>query len=386
MSTNILHNRQRRLRDAAILVASLDDHLAEQLVASMPTADAAEVRMAVKHLGSIDPDEQDEIAAKFRQSTAGKSPPQLDGVELDASLLARIENQDLHSSDLETVVANNPLQTLSSEEETTVVNMLSEEHPQTISIVLSRLNPSSAANLLSKFSPNMQADILIRMANCNPADEQTVRVIESQLGQWIDQHRQQQRRMAAGFDLVQSILSNTSESQRKTVLTQLRGSDPALAGQLASKPKQNRITKEETSPPNDHKTSDLLELGIAAKSTKPPRGSVFDDGLKESDFRRQETAPSELPSRMTARPLEELDRLDDATLIAALSQSDRKVVTLALAGASDALMKRVMRGLPRRHASNLRNQLRDIGPTRLSDILAAQRQLLQNAHQLMAHA
>jgi len=153
--------------------------------------------------------------------------------------------------------------------------------------------------------------------------------------------------------------------------------------QLASELKQSRITKEKTSPPDENSSSNLLKLGTAAKSDVHSERDVFAvDRVKEIDFRRRETAPTEVLPPMTDRQAEELDQLDDATLIAALSLSDRKVVTLALAGASEALMKRVLRGLPRRHASNLRSQLRDIGPTRLSDMLAAQRQLLNSAHQL----
>ncbi len=393
MNSETLHSRQRRLREAAILVDSLDGQLAKRLMASMPAADSAAVLKAMNQLGSVDPEERNKIVTKFRRSTEAQHPTQVDGVELDASLLARFENQngenqnganqDVHKSDSENVVAKISLETLDPEETATVVGMLSAEHPQTISIVLSRLSPTNAADLLSKFSPILQADVLTRMANSDFTDEQAVGVIESQLGLWIDQHRQQRRRMAAGLDLVQKIFSSTSETQRKNVLTQLRGSDPALAGRLASEPKPSRSTKDETSPPDENSSSNLLKLGSAAKSDLHFERDVFAvDRVKEGDSRPRETAPTKVPHRIPARPAEELDRLDDATLIAALSQSDRKVVTLALAGASEALMKRVLRGLPRRHAGILRSQLRDIGPTRLSDMLAAQQELLNSAHQL----
>jgi flagellar motor switch protein FliG len=67
--------------------------------------------------------------------------------------------------------------------------------------------------------------------------------------------------------------------------------------------------------------------------------------------------------------------------MAALTQTDREIVTLALAGASEELMNRILRRLPRRQAKEFRKRLRDIGPTRLSDMLAAQQQLAQNARQ-----
>lgn len=375
MNTPISHNR---LREAAILIASLDDQLAERLVASMPTADAAAVRTALKQLGAINPDERDEIVARFRQSAEAKNteapstqvtrPTQVDGVELDASLLARLEEQEAHGADpvvareyvAEKSVVEKLPETLNSEEAATVVDMLSAEHPQTISIVLSRLNPSSAANLLSKFSPSVGAEVLTRMANCNSVDEQAVRVIESQLGQWIKQHRQQRQRMAAGLDLVQQILSSTTETQRKTVLSQLHGSNPDLAGRLTKK----------SSPALPFPTVPLPKASrpVPVPDLVPPKQNT------------QKPLTPKPP--LSANPQQELDQLDDATLMAALSQADRQVVTLALAGTSESLMKRILRGLPRRQASKLRSQLRNIGPTRLSDMLDAQQQLLQSAQQL----
>ena len=49
----------------------------------------------------------------------------------------------------------------------------------------------------------------------------------------------------------------------------------------------------------------------------------------------------------------------------------------ALAGASDALMKRIVKDLPRRQAKQFRQQVRNVGPTRLSDMVAAQRELFR---------
>jgi len=378
MSTEVQQRRQQKLREAAILVASLEDDLAERLVASMPKADAAAVRRALTQLGAVDPDERDDIVAKFRQKTEVQRPTQVDGVELDASLLARFEEIGSHGGNTKTFAAGAPLESLSEEEAATVVGMLSAEHPQTISIVLSRLNHSGAANLLSKFPPTIQADVLTRMANCDSVDEQSAQVIESQLGEWIDQHRQQRQRMAAGLDLVQRILSNTPESQRVTILTQLKGRNPDLAGRLTEK--QNPLPD----PPLD--TSPAFHR----KETQDDRAKVsgnLQQEIEPKQFVRatpplaQKIAPSSVEIASTDSS-EKLDQLDDATLIATLSQTDRQVVTLALAGASEALMKRVVRGLPRRQAVKLRTQLRNIGPTRLSDILAAQRQLLHNARQL----
>jgi hypothetical protein len=80
--------------------------------------------------------------------------------------------------------------------------------------------------------------------------------------------------------------------------------------------------------------------------------------------------------------LKALEKLPTSILAAALSQCESQVVTLALVGASERLLKRVLKGLSRQESETFRLQLRDIGPTRVSDILAAQHEVLLTASQL----
>ncbi len=376
-------NRNDKLREVAILIASLDEHWGERLLANMPSEEAASVRNALKHLGPIDEDEQEEIVSKFQlrttvqrtteQHATEQHATQLEGVELDASLLARFEEEELEESP-PPATEQELFETLNDSEMTTVVEMLASEHPQTIAIVLSRLDPTSSAGLLSKFPPALQADVLMRMANCHTADEHTVQVVETQLALWIDQHRERRQRMAAGLELVESILANTSDAQRKTVLVHLNGKDPELAGRLTSVP--NRVS-------NSHSN----QLPAATEEEEPailPRSRPIAHARPAMVYAPPVPVPQAMPPKSAAstRPSEELDQLDDATLLAALNHVDRDVLTLALAGVSEALMKRVLRGLPRRQAGKMRRQLRDIGPTRLSDILAAQQELLESARQI----
>jgi CelD/BcsL family acetyltransferase involved in cellulose biosynthesis len=128
--------------------------------------------------------------------------------------------------------------------------------------------------------------------------------------------------------------------------------------------------------------------GSAGRSTVPPlpRSQVSKKqfGAKPQAASRLQLSAVPVPQPQvttSANPLGELEKVDDATLMAALTQTDRQIVTLALAGASEELMNRILRRLPRRQAKDFRKRLRDIGPTRLSDMLAAQQQLAQNARQ-----
>jgi hypothetical protein len=86
-------------------------------------------------------------------------------------------------------------------------------------------------------------------------------------------------------------------------------------------------------------------------------------------------APAAKPGR-PAQPCIEFDHLvylDDCTLAAVLREVDSKALALALAGSSDKLVDRICAQMPKRTAKVFRRELRRLGPTRLSDVEAAQR-------------
>jgi len=375
MNTQTPYAQHRQLRDVAILVASLDEVMAQRLLDSMPTKDAMAVLAEVDELENIDPLEQSEIVEKFRSSITPRPVSMVDGVELDASLLAKLEDHDTDEYYCSPQVSQQPLEVLSDAEGTAIIKILSAEHPQTIAIVLSRIDAAKAAELLSKLSVSHQAEVLARMGNLDSADEQTVRVIESQLADWIEQQRQRKHRQAAGIELVQRILSKTPEAQRQTILAHMGRNTPAEIKSVAPKPTRPQMPLPHADVVSEVSTK-LGKLSTQAEPAEilPPR--------MQAQQMPSSVAPSRPAIQHSEDPITELEQSDDSTLMEALSQADRQVGALALAGASDALLKRVLRGLPRGQAKTMRKQLRTIGPTRLSDMLAAQQQLLHNVRQL----
>jgi flagellar motor switch protein FliG len=371
MNNQTLPSPHRQLRDVAILVASLDDAMAQSLLDSMPSKDAAAILAEVDALEYVDPREQREIAEKFRSSITPPRATKVDGVELDASLLAKLEEQDLGDYSSAPLATQQPLETLSDSESSAIVDMLATEHPQTIAIVFSRIEASKAAALMTKLSVSLQGEVLGRLGNLDEADEQTVRVVESQLASWIEQQRQREHRQTAGMELVQRILEHTPAMQRKTILTHMGKNTPIASKQITERSSTVRPTQ---------KTPEKL-LGPQLNPGLPTY-RMESANVRSRPILRPSETPSVPEIEISADPLSELEKTDETILMTALSQTDRTVGALALAEASDALMKRVLQGLPRRQAKKIRQQLRTLGPTKLSDMLAAQQRLLHKVRQL----
>ncbi len=387
MSSNTLHNRHPQLRKVAILVANLEDRWAQRVLADLNPSDAALVQAAVQRLGPVDPEEQRDVIEQFRRSTMPSPPPRYDGVELDASLLAKMEQHETDNSPAKSDFSGSPLDALTEIDASTIGDMLAHEHPQTVAVVLSRLDNDMAANVLSNMPSSLQADILARLADLNPADQQTLEVVESQLAKWIEHHRLRQQRMAHGMDLVQRILDCTPKRQQEAILLHLDGRHPTLAKHFSQSVKQS--SKQD--PSNDSRGSadpSTTSTSRDWKSKFSPKPRTMPN--KSGRPRRSPSAPAQPTDRpvsaplgeVSTNPLAELEHVEDAAILAAIGQSDHQVVSLALAGASDSLMKRILRRLPRRQAKTFRRQLRAIGPTRLSDMLAAQQDFVKSVHQL----
>jgi hypothetical protein len=99
------------------------------------------------------------------------------------------------------------------------------------------------------------------------------------------------------------------------------------------------------------------------------------------------TTSSKQPQVRTPLPaihFDDLVHLDDQTLATLLREIDADALALALAGSGDELVDRICAQMPKRVAKTFRCELRRMGPTRLSDVEAAQRLMADHAARQLA--
>ena len=137
------------------------------------------------------------------------------------------ENADSYAI---TNTSKNTRGALSDADAETIANLVLKEHPQTIAVVLSRLEHDRAAEVLSQLPTELQVEVLSRLVDLDTTDPHTLHVVESQLAEWINTQQKQKKRMVAGTNLVQRILSNSP--QREAILTKINRRNPELASCL----------------------------------------------------------------------------------------------------------------------------------------------------------
>lgn len=365
------YDRTDRFRRAAILVTSLDDALAEQILAGLPPAERERVLDEAEQLESIDADEQADVLAEFRRMTRG-GRGETAAVEFEYSRhddegAGRAKEAELSQSTATSAPASAQASStgLSDADATAMAELLSHEHPQIVAAALSRLGDEPSAAVFAQLPQSVQAEALERLASLAPADEEAVQEVETQLQHRLQQRREHQARTAAGAALVQKILSRTPAAQRTVLLERLAVKDTTAAA--APTPS---VDRRQTVLPAIAESASVDSLAYQAK-------------YLATAVRRAQVTGAHSPTPLEDRS-EELDLLSDEALVAALRMAGEVTVLRALAASGEMFLKRVTNMLPRRQARKLRNMLRDLGPTRLADLHAAQHELLRLAHDCAA--
>jgi flagellar motor switch protein FliG len=346
--SSFMRNRQQAVRKAAILIASLDPQTAEVLLEQMSPEQADAVRAAIDTLGHVSVDEQQATIEEFFRIgplVPEKSPP---GIELDAEIVdqwlptvaARASDEPTAfeasapaglswpaataSSPLDARRTNgSPFRFLAETSSDELARYLECEHPQTVAVVLSHLTSDRAAEVLALLPGQFQGEVTLRLVHLDDTHPEVLADIERGMQSWLLEQSQALRRRTAGLATLRDILAASTDRAKQNILESLAQRDRRLARKL---------------------------------SVAPPRPLTFAD----------------------------VQRLDDATLASVIRQAPDEIVLLALLGAAEPLVRRVLDMRPADEAHEMRRRMESLGPIRLSDVEQAQHELAQWASRIVA--
>lgn len=360
-----MNHSSERLRKAAIFVASLDDSAAAGVYASLPVADATQLRAAVAELVEVDAEEQEAILAEFLAERSRHADDV--GVELDRNLARRLadyeraaEGDDANSSPL--VDDSDDLAEVSADE---LIQGLEGEHPQTIAVVLARVEPMRAAETLRAWEPERRHEILRRIASLAPTPPELLREITQELFARLRRRADALTAARRSEAQVEAILAAADEPLRSAWRagtngpTTARPIEPADAG--AGEPDSTRST--------ESRDADASPLGAGLLDDHSPSAEAA--GAPES------TGGESAPFTWA-----EVARFDDQVLARLFASAAPELVRLALAGADETLLDRMRRHLGPKAARALDRQIQRLDAVRIGDIVEAQERLAELAERL----
>jgi flagellar motor switch protein FliG len=209
---------------------------------------------------------------------------------------------------------------------------------------------------------------LDRLSTLGETDAEAVRVLEHELAAWMNQRSLASQGRATRKDVVASILSAADSKTRERIVANVKSHNRALTDQLqqAKSPGEvgtNRSRRDSARPASAARQADTYQViaqRVQAPRPRPPRALTTPPCPKPIDF-------------------DDLTQLDNRALARLLQAADPNVLTLALAGSREEFVDRICDQMPKRMAKSFRRELRRLGPTRLSDVEAAQRSIAQLA-------
>lgn len=388
------------LRKAAILIDSIDARSADALLEQMGPQQAAKVRAAVLDLPEISPVERERVIAEFLGRGPAVTRREDDsGVEFDASLTSKFGQADVEPPSPVTPPAQltatsrtspnaRPFDFLHDATPDSLGTLLEREHPQTAALVIAHLTPTHAAKVINTLSPATQAEVVRRMIDLEETAPEILSEVERQIESLLSHELRANRRRQAGMATVGAILAAAGGSGRNAILGNLAGVDDRLAKRL------DEVTEQTAVVPTGNRWRRQLQQAAAKHE---PHGSTQKATIVPS--RRHPTPAAQTPSpqpaesstsiRATAKTgpavmleFDDLLELDDRSLVCVLSAAQLEVAILALTGAPQRLVDRVLKQLPRGEAKALRKRIGQTGPLQLRDIERAQAQLARTASRL----
>ncbi len=185
-------------------------------------------------------------------------------------------------------------------------------------MILTQLNPQHAAAVLSELGPELQAEVALRIATMEKISPDVLKEIEATLEGHFGNSAGRDLSVSGGAKAIAEILNLIDSSAEKNILQSLEAEDPDLAAEV-----KNMMF-------------------------------VFDD----------------------------LILLDDRSIQRLLKDVETKDLSIALKATSDEVKSKIFKNVSERVASMIKEEMEFMGPTRLSDVEAAQGRIVEAVRRL----
>jgi flagellar motor switch protein FliG len=312
---------QNGVRKAAILLLSMDQDQAAEILKRLSPEAMEEVSREIASLGDIPMNTRKEVFGEFYSLALANSSLSEGGLEHAKALLKKSLSESEASRVIKQVtqqVQTTPFSFLQKAESENLLTFIQDEHPQTIALILAHLNPQKASEILVGLPSQKQIEVVKRVANMEQTNPEVIQEVERGLEHRLSDIVSQTFEKAGGVDTVAEILNLADRSTEKGIMEGLEAEDPDLVEQI------RRLM------------------------------FVFEDILL----------------------------VNDKGIQAVLKEVDNDELSLALKTASDELKQKIFKNMSERAAQLIQEDMQYMGPVRVSDVEAAQQKIVDVVRRL----
>ncbi|MCP4287707.1 MAG: flagellar motor switch protein FliG [Gammaproteobacteria bacterium] len=306
---------------AAILLLALGEADAAAILTHMGPKEVQELGLAMAGMTNVRTESMETVMRSFVETLQDQTSLGLDSDDYIRNVLTKALGADKAGGVIDRILLgrnSKGLEQLKWMDARSIAELIRLEHPQIISIVLSFLDPDQAAEVLAEFPERVRPDIIMRIAT-------------------------------------------------------LDGIQPAALQEL------DEILEKQFSGANNVKSSSLGGVKTAANILNLIEGTIESNIIEQVTSADQDLA-QEIQDNMFV--FENLIDVDDRGIQTLLREVASDQLLLALRGAEEGLKEKIFRNMSKRAAEMLRDDLEAAAPVRLSDVEAAQKEILSVTRRL----
>ncbi|MDY0250912.1 MAG: flagellar motor switch protein FliG [Pseudomonas sp.] len=321
MSDNRMTTKLNKVDKAAILLLSLGETDAAQVLQHMGPKEVQRVGSAMAQMRNIHREQVEQVMSEFVEVVSDQTGLGVGADGYIRKMLTQALGEDKAGNLIDRILLGgntSGLDSLKWMEPRAVADVIRYEHPQIQAIVVAYLDPDQAGEVLSHFDHKVRLDIVLRVSSLNTIQPAALKELNTILEKQFSGNSNTSRTTMGGVKRAADIMNFLDSSMEGPLLDAIRELDQDLSGKI----------------------EDLM--------------FVFDN----------------------------LADVDDRGIQSLMREVSSDVLVLALKGADEAIKEKIFKNMSKRASELLRDDLDAKGPVRISEVESAQKEILTIARRM----
>jgi flagellar motor switch protein FliG len=225
---------QLDLRKAAILLMSLPDELAGQIMSKLEPKQVEAVSIEIAKLGTVSGDEQEAAIKDFAGANPGGLAVRAGGLEVAKGLVERALGKGATATldNVQRSIEALPFGFLQKVDSQNLLTFIMDEHPQTIALILSHIQPQQAAEIIAGLPAERQLAVIRRVATMAQTSPDIIKEVERGLEHRMSSVMSQSFETAGGVASVAGMLNVIDRATERSLLENLGREDAELVEEI----------------------------------------------------------------------------------------------------------------------------------------------------------
>ncbi|BFM16569.1 flagellar motor switch protein FliG [Maricurvus nonylphenolicus] len=310
-----------KVDQAAVLLMTLGEGDAAEVLKHMGPKEVQRIGTAMSSLTNIEQHEVEAVLSGFLDEVRTLTGLGMGADSYIRNMLVTALGEDKANGLIDRILLGGNttgLDTLKWMEARSVADIIRNEHPQIQAIVIAYLDPDQSAEIMSYFQDKVRLDIMMRVAALDTVQPSALQELNDILEKQFSGNASSQTKAMGGYKVAAEIMNNLDSSIEADLMESIKESDEDMGNQI----------------------QDLM--------------FVFDN-LKD---------------------------VDDRGIQVLLREVSSESLIVALKGSDEVLKEKIFKNMSKRAAELLRDDLEAKGPVRVSEVEAAQKEILTIARRM----